>query len=56
MVTLDFYDVKARKKFRTDKFKIVIKNTKRGKKKFAIARSPITGIEAYRLVANDFRQ
>jgi len=55
MPKLKFYDVKAKKSFTTDKFRIEIKNTKAGKRKFAIAISPISGIESYRIVAMSFK-
>jgi len=47
MPILKFYDVKAKKSFTTDKYKIVVKKGRR----FAIAKSPLTGIDAYRIVA-----
>lgn len=48
MVKLKFYDVKAKKSFTTDKFKTVVK----GKRKFVVAKSPITGIQVFRIVSN----
>ncbi len=43
---LEFYDVKAKKKFKTTKYDIRVKK----KRKFAVATSPLTGIKAHRLV------
>ena len=54
MPKLKFYDVKAKKSFTTDEFRLEVKNTKAGKRKFAIAISPLTGIEAYRIVSMSF--
>jgi len=48
---LKFYDVKAKKSFMTDKYKMV---TKKGRK-FAVAKAP-SGIEAYRIVSKDFKK
>ena len=48
MPMLEFYDVKAKKKFKTDKYKFEIKKSRR----FAVAKSPYTGIMAYRIVPN----
>jgi len=43
---LKFYDVKARQAFETDEYEVVVK----GKLKFAVATSPLTGIKVYRLL------
>lgn len=56
MTELKFYDVKAKKSFVTDKFRLKTKMTRAGKRKFAIAISPFTKIEAYRIVALDFEE
>ena len=45
METLQFYDVKGKRKFKTDKYKIV---TKKGRK-YAIANAP-SGIKAWRIL------
>ncbi|MEZ0394679.1 MAG: hypothetical protein ABWK00_06550 [Desulfurococcaceae archaeon] len=37
---LKFFDLKAKKYFETDKYEVVIKETKRGKIKIAFAESP----------------
>ena len=42
---LSFYDVKGKKKFKTDKYRTV---TKKGRR-FAIAKAP-SGIEAWRIL------
>jgi hypothetical protein len=46
MKSLSFYDVKAKKKFTSNKYKIVHK----GKRWFAVAKAP-SGIDAYRIVS-----
>ena len=45
METLSFYDLKAKKKFKTDKYKIVTKK----KRRFAIAKAP-SGIPSWRIL------
>lgn len=45
MTALTFYDLKTKKKFTTDKYKVVIKN----KRKFAVAKAP-SGIQSYRFM------
>ncbi len=42
---LSFYDLKARKKFKTDKYKIVV----RKKRRFAVAKAP-SGIPSWRII------
>jgi len=50
MPKLKFYDLKGRKSFETDKFKVVVKTTKKGvKMKFAVADAP-SGIKAHRIM------
>jgi len=49
MPKLKFYDLKARKAFMTDKFKIVVRKNRR----FAVAKAP-SGVESWRIVAKDF--
>jgi len=51
MPKLKFYDLKAKKPFMTDDFKIVIK----GPRKFAVATAP-SGAKSYRIVAKDFKK
>ena len=53
MPQLKFYDLRTRKSFTTDKFKLESKNTKRGRKYFAIAIAP-SGVKSYRIVSKDF--
>ncbi len=43
---LKFYDIKAKKSFTTNKFKVVNKKGRR----FAVAKSPLTGIMAHRIM------
>ena len=45
METLTFYDVKGKKKFKSNNYKIVQKKGRR----FAVAKAP-TGIDAYRIL------
>lgn len=45
MPVLKFYDVKAKKKFTTDKYRII---TRKGRK-FAVAKAP-SGVDAYRIL------
>ena len=49
MPQLKFYDMKAKKSFMTDKYKLVMKNGIR----FAIAKAP-SGVDSYRIVGKDF--
>jgi len=49
MPKLKFYDLKAKKPFMTDKFKL----EKRGPRHFAVATSP-SGTKAMRIVSKDF--
>ena len=49
MPQLKFFDMKAKKSFTTDKFKIV----KRGKRNFAVTTAP-SGVESWRIVGKDF--
>jgi len=53
MPKLNFYDVKTRKKFSTDKFKFVGKKVKGNVRYFAVAKSP-NGNESWRIVSKDF--
>lgn len=53
MPNLKFYDLKRKKGFTSDKFKIVSKKTKRGMTYFAVTTSP-SGIESYRIVSKEF--
>ncbi len=50
MVKLKFYDLKARKSFLTDKFKL----ESRGKRRFAVTTSP-SGVKSMRIVSKDFK-
>ena len=47
MEKLSFYDLKAKKKFITDKYKIVVKS----KRRFAVAKAP-SGIDSYRILGS----
>lgn len=53
--TIDFYDVKGKKKFKSNNYRLVKKKTKAGMRHFAIAKAP-SGIEAWRIVAMDFKK
>ena len=48
-----FYDVKKKKSFTTDKFKLTSKKTRAGMRYFAIANAP-SGIKSWLLVSKDF--
>jgi len=45
METLQFYDVKGKRKFKTDKYKITVKKGRR----YAVADAP-SGIKAWRIL------
>ncbi len=53
MPKLKFYDVKKKKSFTSDKFELRTKQTKAGKRFFAVADAP-SGIKAWRIVSRDF--
>jgi len=53
MPKLKFYDLKSRKNFETDKFRITSKRTKRGVTYFAVTISP-SGVESWRIVSKEF--
>ncbi len=57
MPKLKFFDVKARKPFTTDEFRMEVRTSKKGRKtRFAIAISPFTGNESFRIVSMDFKK
>jgi len=47
---LDFFDIKAKKKFETDKYEVVEKATSKGVVVFAVATSPYTGVQSWRII------
>lgn len=49
---ISFYDVKTKKKFETDNYKIVDK----GGRNFAVAKSPAGTHECWRVVSKEFMQ
>ncbi len=53
MPKLKFYDVKGKKSFTADKFKLKSKKTRGGMRYFAIAKAP-TGIDSWRIVSKLF--
>ena len=53
MPKLKFYDMKKRKAFVTDNYRLISKRTKHGMRYFAIATAP-SGIKSYRIVSKDF--
>ncbi len=53
MPSLRFYDVKGKKKFMSDKYKLTSKKTKTGMRYFAVSNAP-SGIKAWRIVSKDF--
>jgi len=50
--SLSFFDVKSKKKFKTSKYRI----KRKGKTTFAVARSPYSGISAYRIIKRGKRR
>jgi len=50
METLEFFDVKSKKKFKTTEYKIVNK----GGRNFAVSKSPTGTHECWRVVSKDF--
>lgn len=53
MPKLNFYDVKGKKGFSTDKFKFVTKKVNGNLRHFVVAKAP-SGIDAWRIVSKDF--
>ena len=53
MPKLKIYNVKTKKFFTTDKYKLISKKTKSGIRYFAVAKSP-SGFQAYRIVSKVF--
>ncbi len=49
---LSFFDVKARRKFKTNKYRI----KRKGNTTFAVAKSPFTGIKAHRILKRGKRK
>lgn len=47
---MQFYDVKAKKKFDTSKYTIKTRVVQGRKRNFAVATSPLTGIECWRII------
>lgn len=53
MPQLKFYDLKKRKSFTTDKYKLISKNVRGMKRYFAVTKAP-SGVQAFRIVGKDF--
>ena len=53
MPRIKFYDVKGKKNFSTDDFRLTIKNSGKRKIYFAVASAP-SGIKAWRIVSKKF--
>ena len=53
MPKLKFYDLKKRKSFNSDKYKLTSKRTKSGMKYFAVTQAP-SKTESWRIVSKDF--
>ena len=53
---LNFYDVKAKEKFFSKDYKIVTKLVRGSNRKYAVAESPLTGIQAFRSLPKDFKK
>lgn len=49
---IKFYDVKAKRKFMSSKYSLKTKNTKAGKKYFAVTIAP-SGIESWRIISKE---
>ncbi len=47
---IKFFDLKAKKFYESDKYEIIVKETKRGKIKMARAKSPYTGKIYYKIL------
>ena len=50
MESLKFYDMKAKKSFMSNKYKIITKKNR----KFAVAKAP-SGVDSYRIVGKNFK-
>ncbi len=50
---LNFFDLKSKKKFTTDKFTLTTRGPR--KTRFAVAKAP-SGIRSFRIVAKDFKK
>ncbi|KKM00528.1 hypothetical protein LCGC14_1803470 [marine sediment metagenome] len=55
MHKLKFYDLKRRKSFTTDKYRLTSKRTKSGMRYFAVTKAP-SKTESWRIVSKDFYQ
>jgi len=53
MKQLKFYDLKKRKTFLSNKYKLISKRTKRGMRYFAFTTAP-SGVKSYRIISKDF--
>ena len=53
MLKLKFYDVKGKKSFMSDRFRLTSKRTSKRVTYFAVANAP-SGIKAWRIVSKDF--
>jgi|TARA_Y100000296_G_C5178678_1_gene261771 hypothetical protein len=51
MEKLNFYDLKKKKSFETNKYKVVTKTVRGKKRKFAVAVAP-SGIKAWRIISS----
>ena len=57
MPKLKFFDLVKRKSFTTDEFRTEIRTSESGRKtNFAIAISPFTGNESFRIISMDFKK
>ena len=54
--SLTFYDVKAKRKFTTSKYKTRRKKVRGSTTTFAVAKSPFTGISCYRVIKRGRRR
>jgi hypothetical protein len=53
MPKLKFYDLKKKKSFESDKYKLITKKTSKGTKYFAVCKNP-SNTESWRIVSKEF--
>lgn len=54
--SLTFFDVKAKRKFSTSRYKTVKKRVRGSVTTFAVAKSPFTGVKCYRVIRRGRRR
>jgi len=53
MNKVTFYDLKTKKKFETNTYKLISKKTKNGMRYFAVSNSP-SGGKSYKIISKEF--